>query len=45
MKNKVLIIIAILGIVLGTVYNIWRFNLISQELNISFMKALFMFMR
>ncbi|MHA4987001.1 hypothetical protein [Cetobacterium somerae] len=45
MKNKVLIIIAILGIVLGTIYNIWRFNLISQELNISFMKAMFMFMR
>lgn len=45
MKDKVLITIAILGIILGIVYNVCRFNLISQELNISFMKAVFMFMR
>lgn len=43
MKNKIMILIGILGIILGIIYQVWRFHQISQELNISFIKAIILF--
>lgn len=43
MKDKILIIIAILGMILGTLYQVWKLHQISQELNISFIRAAILF--
>lgn len=45
LKEKILITIGILIIILGTVFNVWRFQQISKKMNISFTRAVILFLK